>query len=383
MNKSFIVSFAYTNNLMFFTGLITLLTFFGYSSLAAEIGITYSVVATINLLFSYNLKSLILFDNNEKFALEVFNFRVYLGIITIVLTLLVFNNYNLNFYSNKLIFALVIIITQQWLLEIFLIINELKKKYKIIIFYNILSFVNIFLIILNISFLENKYLLDIFYFIILTNIFLILFFFNIKNFVSSKFFKVFNSISKLFALTSSISIILSIFIWRVFIYINYEKEIAGILFSSFAIGSFIGSFFATAIGPSMIRNKVEVKFYSKIYFYFIIFFLTIVYFFSYENFLNIQFTDNQLFLFKSTIYSIVGSSLMLFSVIFRLNYFYMFKNNRGIVYRYDIVNSLLISFIPVVLYFYDKNAIMFSYLFASVVSFIMYYSLNRLNSKLF
>ena len=56
MNKTLISSIDYTHNLMFFTGLIILLTFFGFSSLAAEIGLTYSIVAMINQLFSYNLK---------------------------------------------------------------------------------------------------------------------------------------------------------------------------------------------------------------------------------------------------------------------------------------------------------------------------------------
>lgn len=81
MNKSLIYTIAYTNNLMFFTGLIIILTIFGYAALAAEIGIVYSLISLINQIFSYNLKNLILFDNNKKFASDVFNFRIFLGIL--------------------------------------------------------------------------------------------------------------------------------------------------------------------------------------------------------------------------------------------------------------------------------------------------------------
>ena len=119
MNKTLISSIAYTHNLMFFTGLIILLTFFGFSSLAAEIGLTYSIVAMINQLFSYNLKNLILFNNDREFASEVFNFRLFLGLITFIISILILENYNFKFYSNKLILLLAVIVIQQWLLEVF------------------------------------------------------------------------------------------------------------------------------------------------------------------------------------------------------------------------------------------------------------------------
>lgn len=378
MSKSLISSIAYTNNLMFFTGLIVFLTIFGYSSLAAEIGITYSIVAAINQLFSYNLKSKILFDNNQKFGFEVLNFRINLGIIIVISAFIAISCYELNLEYKKIIMAVVVIVIQQWLLEIFLIINELKKKYNFIHLYNWSSFVNIFLVLVNILFFDNKFLLEIFYFITIINFFILIYFLDIAKYFNLKFWRIFNSISKLFALTSSISIILSIFFWRIFIYLNYEKEISGILFSSFALGSFAGSLFASAIGPSLIKNKNQVSFFSKIYLWITIFFLIIVYFILSKSLFIINLNYYDIFFLKSASYSIAGSSLMLFAVIYRLDYFHKKKNQREYVYKLDILNSFLISAIPVILYLLDKNLIVFSYSLASLISFVMYYNCYKL-----
>ena len=39
------------------------------------------------------------------FASEVFNFRLFLGLITFIISILILENYNFKFYSNKLIFT--------------------------------------------------------------------------------------------------------------------------------------------------------------------------------------------------------------------------------------------------------------------------------------
>jgi len=378
MNKSLLYTFAYTNNLMFFTGLIIVLTIFGYGSLAAEIGITYSIVASVNQIFSYNLKNLILFDNNKKFASEVFSFRLFLGALIFFISILSFYYYDLNFYSNELLLTLILIVIQLWLLEILLIVSEINKKIKIINYYNCLSFLNIFLVVINIFLYENKYLQEIFYIIFLENLFLILKFSKFIKIINLNFFKIFNSISKIFAFTSSLSIILSIFFWRLFIYINFEKDVAGILYSSFAIGSFAGSFFATAIGPSLIKNKINTQFYVKIYSYSILILMILIFYFIETEKIFFNLTNEKLFFLKSTIYSLAGSSFMLFAVNFRLNYFYNNINLRKIVYKYDIINSFFISLVPFVIFIYDKKNVMISYLVASLLTYVMYFYLYKL-----
>ena len=381
MNKTLISSIAYTHNLMFFTGLIILLTFFGFSSLAAEIGLTYSIVAMINQLFSYNLKNLILFNNDREFASEVFNFRLFLGLITFIISILILENYNFKFYSNKLILLLAVIVIQQWLLEVFLIIHEIKNKYNLLNIFNLISFMYILIIVFNIIYLNNGFLVEIFSIIVLVNFLVISYFLKLDNLLNLNFLKIFKSIPRFFIFTSSISIILSIFFWRVFIYLNYEKSVAGILFSSFAIGSFIGTFFATVIGPTLIKNNIKVEFYSKVYFFISILLSLLFILILRKNIFGFEITMEKLYFYNALMYSIIGSSFMLFAVIFRLNFFYKNKNKRGYVYKNDIINSIIISIIPVIFFLYNKETILFSFLAASIISFFFYFYLYNFKYK--
>ena len=157
------------------------------------------------------------------------------------------------------------------------------------------------------------------------------FFYNFKNDLNSKlikysFLKLFNKISKVFAFTSSISVILSVLFWRVFIFYNFSKEISGILFSSFAIGSFIGTIFSTSIAPSIIKKKIEYKFYLNIYLILSLI-LCIFVFIVFDNFKNINlilYKNKSLFLYCS-LFSVLGSAIMLFSIIKRIHFYNLKK----------------------------------------------------------
>ena len=357
---------------MFFTGLMVLLTIFDYSFLAAEIGLIYSLIASVNLIFSYNLKNQILLDGNKSLAGEVYNFRIFLSLIIFITLILILGNYSLNFSSKKLIIFISIIIFQNWLIEILLIIHEVEKKLKFFKFYNVYNIGNFFIILINLYFFQNNYLLQIFVFITIVNFFIIL-----KNDLNSKlikysFLKLFNKISKVFALTSSISVILSVLFWRVFIFYNFSKEISGILFSSFAIGSFIGTIFSTSIAPSIIKKKIEYKFYLNIYLILSLI-LCIFVFIVFDNFKNINlilYKNKSLFLYCS-LFSVLGSAIMLFSIIKRIH-FYNLKIYRSKIYTLDIINSIVIALIPVILFYININLIIFSYFFAAFFSLLLF-----------
>ena len=141
-----------------------------------------------------------------------------------------------------------------------LIICEIEKKYNFFKFYNVYKFSNFLILLVNLFFFENIYLNEVFLYIIVINFLII-----INNKINQKLFefkflKLLNKISKLFAFTSSISVILSVLFWRIFIFYNFTKDVAGILFSSFAIGSFIGTLFSSSIIPSMIKKILNIKF---------------------------------------------------------------------------------------------------------------------------
>ena len=86
---------------------------------------------------------------------------------------------------------------------------------------------------------------------------------------------------------------------------------------------------------------------------------------------------NQLYFLKSVNYSVAGSSLMLFAAVFRLNFFYTNINKRKYVFRWDMINSLLLSIIPMAIFYIDKNYIITSYFIASTISLIMNFYLYK------
>ena len=377
MNKSLISIIAYASNFMFFSGLIIIMTAFGHASLAAEIALVYSIVSIFNQIFSYNVKNIILIDHNKEFAFKVLKFRIILGILILLLFFLILNYFQLNFYSNKIIISIVIIIMQQTIIEIILFLSELKKNFKIFNYYNSFYILNGFFIFINLLFLNNSYLQEIFYFIIIINFIFLFFFIDVKEILENKIFNFFNSDLKLFELSSSVTIILSIFFWRVFIYINYEKEISGILFSSFALGSFSGTLFSNIIGPSIIKKKKEINLFSKIYFIIIVFFSVSLLFFLYKNIFFKNLSYSNYFFFESALYSILGSAIMLFAIKYRL-YFFEYRKYRKYIYKLDIFIGLITSFVPFILSIFDKNFIMYSYLFASFITLIISYFAYKL-----
>jgi len=383
MNKSLISIIGYANNFMFFSGLIIIMTAFGYASIAAEIALVYSIVSIFNQIFSYNVKNIILIDRNKEFAFKVLKFRIILGILLLLFFFLILNFFQLNFYSNKIIISIVIIIIQQTIIEIILFLNELKKNFKIFNYYNSFYILNGFFIFVNLFFLNNGYLQEIFYFIIITNFLFLFFFIDVKKILENKIFNFSNSDLKLFELSSSVTTILSIFFWRVFIYINYEKEISGILFSSFALGSFSGTLFSNIIGPSIIKKKKEINLFLKIYFIIIVFFSISLLFFLYKNIFFKNLSYYKYFFLETALYSILGSAIMLFAVKYRL-YFFEYRKYRKYIYKLDIFIGLITSFVPFILSIFDKNFIMYSYLFSSFITIIIsYYAYKlKLTSKL-
>jgi hypothetical protein len=381
MNKTFSAIIAYANNMMFISCLMIILTIFGHSSLAAEIGLVCSVVSSIILLFSYNVKNIILLDNNKKFALKILNFRIVLSILIVIIFFFILNTIQLNFFFKKIIIATVIIIIQQSLIEIPLFLNEIKKNYKIFKYYDLFYIFNFLIILLNIFFFNNKYLLVILYLIIIINTFFLIFFIDWKAILNPNFFEILNPALRLFELSSSVSIILSIFFWRIFIFINYEKEISGILFSAFALGSFSGTLFSFIIGPSIINKRKIINQFSKIYFFVILFFSITFLFMLHKKLFLENLNYYQTFFFETALYSILGSAFMLFAVINRLYYFKYRKMDRKYLYRLDIFNSILISAVPLFLIIVDRNFIKYSFLLSALITLSVSYFFYRLKLR--
>ena len=59
------------------------------------------------------------------------------------------------------------------------------------------------------------------------------------------------------AFTSSLGMISSSFLWRLFIFNYFSKSISGLIFAAFSIGSFPGTLFNSIIGPIVVRDKIK------------------------------------------------------------------------------------------------------------------------------
>ena len=110
--------------------LIMLLVTFAYSKpLAADLAITSSLLITLTQIFSSNMKSQIIANNDLKLSNSTIWFRVIFGLVLLILfTILYFNQSYFqyeNFFTVSLIVFLILI---QWVCEMILCNKELKKK---------------------------------------------------------------------------------------------------------------------------------------------------------------------------------------------------------------------------------------------------------------
>lgn len=49
----------------------------------------------------------------------------------------------------------------------------------------------------------------------------------------------------------------SVYVFRLFILLVADKQVAGDLFSAFALGGILGAVFSQALGPTMVRHELQ------------------------------------------------------------------------------------------------------------------------------
>ena len=91
---------------------------------------------------------------------------------------------------------------------------------------------------------------------------------------------------------------------------------------------------------------------------------SILYNFIILKILTLYYQKNNLLFINCSLLSILGSAILLFSIIRRIN-FYNLKKYRNKIYTLDIINSIVIAFIPVILFYINISLIIFSYIFAA------------------
>ena len=357
-------------NFFFSTLLIIILSLIGFLDFAAEVGITVSLTLFLSQIFSANHRQLIFSKNYKSKINSIIQFRFFVSILIVFISIAVISR--LQFQNVLFLILLSILICTQWIAEIFLTIKEKQKKNELL---NYLLFTNIlFIIIITLFIFLNKLsLINIVMFFLIMNY---LFIFN-KNFRKFKIdFKnlklvlyTLKSSLKNFEIISSFSLNFSNLIWRFSILLLAGKSIAGLLFGSYALGSFFGTLYSNIIAPKIHSKKI---FFPKLLLMILLPIVLIVFYYALKNFENFQYiNDLNSSRLACIFFSLIGSFFMLVSLIIRFNYFY--NVSTILIFKLDILYSVMISLlISVTFVFLGLKYLVMAYLFASLSSLLIY-----------
>jgi hypothetical protein len=363
-------SICYGLNIFFPSLILIFYSFWGEYIVAAEIGIVSIIAQTLTQIFSSNVRSIIIYEKNFNLLKSFYFFRLFLAIpILLILYLIIFKN---NFLNSIFLFYLSGIIISQWIFELQLLKHEVKKTFKIFYIYSFVSFLFLFtLLIFFIAKLETSYVL-LSYLIFLSSylcyeyIFVSFKKFNYKNLIN--FF--IQSLSSS-AFLSSFSITIANLIWRATTIFFCGKILAGIYFSSFAIGSLPGTLFNNTFGPSIIKNKIKLNFFYY-YLQFIFFLIALFFLFISIQSGNNIFSDSLSTQFFTIGVSMIGSYFMVKAMISRQKKIQNEKNNN-FVFRVDILYALIVAIIVPILYFVgSKILVSLSFLVSSLIAWMIF-----------
>ena len=111
-----LVSGGYMFNLMFSAMLVIIMVALGYYSIAGELGLIISFWITVTQIFSSNMRSIIVSEENKKFAEITMIYRFAFSLIALILFYIITSNYIL-FENHKLIYVISSLIMFQWINE--------------------------------------------------------------------------------------------------------------------------------------------------------------------------------------------------------------------------------------------------------------------------
>ena len=144
--------------------LVIILVFFEKYSLAGEMGLVISLLITVTQIFSSNMRSIIISEENINYAIQTYFYRIIFS--AIALSIFFYFGYNIVEIDDKnLIFIISLMILFQWINEMNLVQYELKKKnfiFRFLLIVNIITAVLAFIFIFQDN-LENLRKVFIFY----------------------------------------------------------------------------------------------------------------------------------------------------------------------------------------------------------------------------
>ena len=343
-------------------------------TLASEIGIVPGVYFLMLQLLSGNARTIILYQlSSDSFFFRSIYFRIFFG-FWLLLILSIFLYFNNTLEYKLFLFLLSLIAYLSWISDLIISFNE-KYFIKFVSYFYIFFYFLLYLF-LNIGLSSNlANIYDIFsIFILVKFIFLTL---NVeildRNIISVKK-NIYFLFKKIMPFASSFFNIIAVISWRASIFFVAPKDYAGILFASFALASFPGTFFNNFMGQMILINKnfknLLIKYYKIIYLLSLSIIIGLIFYVS-----NYYILNNKIFydFFYFALISIVGTHIMLLALYSRHNELYAKKNNKNLVFKKDIIYGILIAPIIVILeYLFGVDYIGYAYLVSSIIALFVY-----------
>ena len=151
---------------MFSSLIVVALVGFGHYSIAGELGLVTSFWITITQIFSSNLRSIIVSENNIEYAFSTLFYRIFTSVIFFFFGYIIILNF-VSFENKDLIILFSVLILVQWINEMSLVKSEVKRKTLIFKIYSIINFVilllSIFCLIFHCLVIYNTYFLLTYY----------------------------------------------------------------------------------------------------------------------------------------------------------------------------------------------------------------------------
>ncbi len=376
------VGFSYVFNLMVPTLIMLALTFSGKQNLAADVAITSSIFITLTQIFSSNMRAQIISSNNIKLVKDALVFRSFFSLIILIISFYILGNQKFLVFENELIIYMVcFLILYQWIYEISLTSYEIRNKYGLFVLYNI---INSLLCFLHILIIFNHYDYLVYSLLIHLVLMTFLFIFNIGRFlydisisyvISSFFLNI-----KTLAFLSSGSIIISSLVWRVIIYNLFDKAVAAIYFACFSIGSFPGTTFNLAIGPTYVKKRIELT--KNIRKFIISLFLLSVFVALYSTYEISNFIDQKLpnlnFIIYTLSFSFIGAFFMTYAMYKRQQTIQNRFEERSNIFLFDIIYGTLIAMLcPILYYIGGEYLTSLTFFLASILALTIYSLINK------
>ena len=385
-NYKFLIYTAnYTFNLMFSSFVVISLVVFGNFKIAGELGLVSSFWITLTQIFSSNMRSIIISESKTNYAIMSILYRSFFSIVIFLFSYLIILQF-IEFENLNLIILFSILILIQWINEMSLVIAEIKNKN--IIFKNLtyLNFITILCTTIFIFYSKFEFLAYlILIYIVIIGLFILSSFFNSeKKDIDFSLNKIINLNIRTTAFLSSLSIVISSFAWRIMIYFYFDKALAGVFFACFSVGSFPGTLFNAIIGPTYIKDKINLP--NNLKKVFLILFLIVIIFFFYNlrylldnqniDYLGIQFISLTISI------SMLGSFFMCYAMFLRHKKIQSSSLSREYLFKRDIVYGLSITLlIPVLYNFGNIIGVSFSFFLASLIALLAYsFNLKYQNS---